>query len=95
MPCLLAVIGFFFPRIVLIILWLSGYLDKAYATVLWPLLGFFFAPFTTLAYAWAINSNGSVSGIYLVVLVIAVLMDIGVLGGGDRERRKRFKKKRD
>ena len=95
MPCLLALIGFFFPRIVLIVLWLSGYLDKAYATVLWPILGFFFAPFTTLAYAWAINSNGSVSGIYLVVLVIAVLMDIGVLGGGDRERRKRFKKKRD
>ncbi len=95
MPCLLALIGFFFPRIVLIVLWLSGYLDKAYATVLWPLLGFFFAPFTTLAYAWAINTNGSVSGIYLVVLVIAVLMDIGVLGGGDRERRKRFKKKRD
>jgi hypothetical protein len=93
MPCLLALIGFFFPRIVLIVLWLSGYLDKAYATVLWPLLGFFFAPFTTLAYAWAINSNGSVSGIYLVVLVIAVLMDIGVLGGGDRERRKRFKKR--
>ncbi len=84
MPCLLALIGFFFPRIVLIVLWLSGYLDKAYATVLWPLLGFFFAPFTTLAYAWAINTNGSVSGIYLVVLVIAVLMDIGVLGGGDR-----------
>jgi hypothetical protein len=93
MPCLLALIGFFFPRIVLIVLWLSGYLDKAYATVLWPLLGFFFAPFTTLAYAWAINTNGSVSGIYLVVLVIAVLFDIGVLGGGDRERRKRFKKR--
>ena len=34
MPCLLALIGFFCPRIVLIILWLSGYLDKAYATAL-------------------------------------------------------------
>jgi hypothetical protein len=88
MPCLLALIGFFFPRIVLILLWLSGYLGKAYATAIWPILGFFFAPFTTLAYAWAINSNGSVSGIYLVVVVLAVLMDIGVIGGGKEAKRR-------
>ena len=39
-------------------------------------------PLTTLAYAFAINANGSVNGIYLVVVVIAVLIDLGSLGGG-------------
>lgn len=49
--------------------------------MLWPLLGFFFLPFTTLAYAWAINANGSLSGIYLVVFVIALFMDLANGGG--------------
>ena len=44
-------------------------------------------PFTTLAYAWAINSNGSVSGFYLVVVILAVLMDLGSLGGGASQHR--------
>ena len=35
----------------------------------------------TLAYAWAINENGSVSGLYLVAVILAVLLDLGVLGG--------------
>jgi hypothetical protein len=93
MPCLLGLIGFFFPRLVIILLWLfSTYLGQAYQTWIWPVLGFFFAPFTTLAYAFAINSNGSVSGLYLVLVIVAVLLDLGVLGGGGNaaKRRKRF-----
>ena len=42
---------------------------------------------TTLAYAWAINSRGSVSGVYLVVVVVAVLMDLGVIGGSASRRK--------
>jgi len=38
-------------------------------------------PLTTLAYAWAINSRGSVEGMYLVVVVVAVLIDLGLVGG--------------
>jgi hypothetical protein len=57
--------------------------------MLWPLLGFFFMPLTTLAYAWAINSGGSVQGLYLVVVVLAVLMDLGLLGSGEASRRRR------
>ena len=93
MPCLLAIIGFFFPRIVLVILWLTGYLSQAYTTVMWPLLGFLFAPFTTLAYAWAKVSHGGIDGLGLAVVILGVLLDLGVLGGGDRERRKKFRKK--
>jgi hypothetical protein len=87
-PCLLAILAFFFPRLVMVLLVIfSDYLGRAYQTVFWPLLGFLFMPYTTLAYAWAINSHGSVSGAYLVVVILAVLVDIGVIGGGERARR--------
>lgn len=88
MGCLLALAGLIFPRVVLVLLVLfTDYLGRAYDTLLWPLLGFVFMPLTTLAYAWAKNSHGSVEGVYLVVLVLAVLVDMGILGGGSRVRR--------
>lgn len=83
MPCLLAALAFFAPRVVIILLVIfSTYIGQAYQTVLWPLLGFFFAPYTTLAYAFTINEHGAVEGIYLLLVVIAVLFDLGVLGFG-------------
>jgi len=70
------------PRfaIVLVVLF-SNYIGRAYQTVLWPFLGFLLMPLTTLAYAFAINSHGSVEGMYLVVVVVAVLIDLGLVGG--------------
>ena len=87
MPCLIGCLALSAPRfaIVLVVLF-SNYIGRAYQTTLWPLLGFFFMPLTTLAYAWAINSQGSVSGGYLVVVVIAVLMDLGIIGGSASTR---------
>jgi hypothetical protein len=88
MPCLLALVALAFPRIVLLVVFLtSNFLDRAYKTLLWPLLGFIFLPLTTLAYAWAINAHGSVEGMYLVAVVVAALLDLGILGGGARGRR--------
>lgn len=90
MPCLVAIIALVFPRLVLICTWLfSNYLGRAYQTALWPLLGFIFMPLTTLAYAWAINSNGSVSGGYFAVVLFAALLDMGLWGGSSRARRRR------
>ena len=75
------------PRFVIAVLALfSNYLQTAYTGLLIPLLGFLFMPFTTLAYAWAINSTGEVSGLHLVVVIIAVLIDLGVIGGGANRR---------
>ncbi len=89
MPCLIALFALFLPRLTMVLLYLfSGYLQRAFQTALWPLLGFVFMPYTTLAYAWAINSNGSVSGVYLFVLIIAALVDLGVTGGSARSRRR-------
>lgn len=87
MPCLVALFAFFFPRVAIVLIVLfSDYIGAAYKTTIWPFLGFLFMPYTTLAYAWAINSNQSVSGIYLVVVILAVLLDFGVLGGGARTK---------
>jgi hypothetical protein len=95
MPCLIVLIAFFFPRLFLILLALfSSYLQTAYTVLIWPLLGFFFLPYTTLAYAWAKNSHGSVDGIYMVVVIIAVLVDLGVLGGASKNRYRVVKVKR-
>jgi hypothetical protein len=81
-------IALVFPRLALVMVWLcSNFLGRAYQTVLWPLLGFFFMPLTTLAYAWAINSKGSVSGGYLLVVVLAALIDLGSLGASRKRRR--------
>ena len=91
MPCLLALIALAFPRLILFLVWLfSDYLGRAYDGIIIPLLGFFFLPLTTLAYAWAINSRGSVEGVQLIVVVLAVLLDLGLLGGSSRSRRKRI-----
>jgi hypothetical protein len=78
------------PRLALALVFIfSNYLGRAYDTMIWPLLGFFFMPLTTLAYAWAVNTHGTVTGIYLVVVVIAVLMDLGLVGGSGASARKR------
>ena len=86
MGCLVGCFALAFPRLVLFIMFLtSNYIGRAYETNLWPVLGFFFMPLTTIAYAWAVNTNGTVTGIYLVVVVIAVLMDLGATGKGARD----------
>jgi hypothetical protein len=81
----LALVG---PRVTLFLLWLfSNYLSRAYDSFLIPALGFIFLPWTTLAYAFAQNSLGGMSGLGLVVVILGVLVDIGILGGGARQRR--------
>jgi hypothetical protein len=90
MPCLILLLVVAFPRIILALLFfLSNYLQHAYHGLLIPLLGFFFLPLTTLAYAWMVNSGMPVAGVNLVILIIAVLIDAGGLGGGEYHRRTR------
>lgn len=91
MGCFIGCLALGFPRLALgIVFLLSGYLGRAYDTTLWPVLGFFFMPVTTLAYAWAVNTNGTVTGVYLVVVVIAVLMDLGSNGHGASQGRRKM-----
>jgi predicted MFS family arabinose efflux permease len=90
MPCLLVVVVLLFPRIVLACLFfLSNYLERAYHGLLIPLIGFFFLPLTTLAYAWMVNTHQEVAGTNLIIMVIAVVIDLGGLSGGEYHRRRR------
>jgi hypothetical protein len=89
MPCLLTLIILAFPRVALVLLWLfSNYLDRAYHGLLIPLLGFIFLPITTIAYAWMINSHLPLQGVNLVILIVAVLLDVGSHSGGARYYRR-------
>ena len=89
MPFVVGCMALMAPRfaIVLVVLF-SDYIGRAFDNMLWPLLGFLFMPLTTLAYAWAINSRGSVEGIQLAVVVIAILMDLGLIGGSAASRKR-------
>ena len=88
MCCVLALLAFLGPRLVTFLLWLfTTYLSRAFDGLLLPLLGFLFLPWTTIAWAIAQNELGGTNGIGLLVIVLGLLADIGVLGGGARGRR--------
>lgn len=90
MGCLLVGVAFFFPRLAILLLSIfTTYIGRAYDAMIWPILGFFFMPYTTLAYAAAKNQHGSVDGLWLVLVVVAVLADLGVMGGGGEVARRR------
>lgn len=94
MPCLLVLVLLGMPRLALFLTWLlgHGYLDRAFHTALWPVLGFFFLPTTTLAFAYASNSlppTGGVSDLGWILIVVAAVIDLGLFGGGYRSRRGR------
>lgn len=83
MNCLIGCLALLTPRIVLVVLVLvSDYVGAAYDTVLWPLLGFFFLPITTLAYAAAENELRHGSLLWWGLVVVAVAADLGFLGSG-------------
>lgn len=91
MPCLLLLVVLAFPRVVLVLMFLfSNYLQRAYHGLILPVLGFIFLPLTTIAYAWMVNSHMPIEGINLLLLIVAVVIDVGGLGGGAWHRGRRY-----
>ena len=91
MGCLIVLFVLLLPRTIMVVMWLSSdYLSTAYGTWIWPLIGFFVLPTTTLAYAVAENRYGDVKGIGLVLVILGVLIDLGALGGGGRGAGRRW-----
>jgi hypothetical protein len=93
MGCLLLLFTLITPRFVIVLMWIfSDYLAMAYGSWFWPTLGFFALPTTTIAYAVARNDlstpTGAIEAAGVVVIVLGVLIDIGLFGGGARSRRR-------
>jgi hypothetical protein len=90
-PCLLVLLFLAFPRVMLVLMYLfSNYLQRAYHNLLLPVLGFIFLPLTTIVYAWEVNNRMPLEGVNLLILIAAIVVDLGGLGGGEWHRRRRY-----
>ena len=87
--CLLVLIGLFSPRLALFLLAIfTNDLSRAFDSWLVPLIGFFLLPWTTLVYTLLWTTSRHVNGVEWVLVAAAFLLDIGVVGGGGRARRR-------
>ncbi len=90
MGCLLVLVAAISPRLALFLTWLfTERLAIAYDTWIWPVLGFFLLPWTTLVYTFAYAPVRGVSGVGWILVFLAVLVDVGLIGSGSRARRRR------
>jgi hypothetical protein len=90
MPCLVALVALISPRLALFALWIfDDLLGRAYDSWILPVLGFFLLPWTTLAYAafWDWGTGREVTGFEWFFVVLAFVVDLASLGGGNRARR--------
>jgi hypothetical protein len=92
-PIFVGCLALLFPRVALFLVWLLGpvgYLGRAIDPWWWIALGFFFAPLTTLAFAYGVNSltpAGDMPPLGWVLVAFGALIDLGLLGGGASSRR--------
>jgi len=90
MPCFLVLLAALFPRVALVVLFLfTTYLQRAYSSLIVLVLGFIFLPLTTIVYAFIVNGNHPVDGVYLIALIVSALFDLGLIGHGEYRRRNR------
>ncbi len=82
MGCLIISILLFGPRLVLLYAAIAtDWFSQAYETTIWPLLGFFFMPWTTLAYMVAmLNNDHHISGGWMLLMFVAIIADLGSNG---------------
>ncbi|HEY2408546.1 MAG TPA: hypothetical protein VGM29_19085 [Polyangiaceae bacterium] len=93
MGCLIGCLAIGFPRLALFLVWLFGgsYLHRAYGSFIWPLLGFFFLPLTTLTFAFSLNSlggHGQMPPLGWLLVALAAAADFGLIGGGQHGLRR-------
>ncbi|HXE52622.1 MAG TPA: hypothetical protein VN541_06370 [Tepidisphaeraceae bacterium] len=90
MPCLLVIFALGFPRLALFLIWLlSDWIGSAFETKIWPLLGFFFFPYTTLCYLWAsLATHHRINGGWVFLIVFGVLLDLASSGSARRRKRR-------
>jgi hypothetical protein len=87
MPCLFGLFALLVPRLLILVLWfLTTWFVGVFDTLLWPILGFLFAPTALLWYSVVINLYGGTwDTLQIAVMVIALLIDFSP--GTSRRRR--------
>jgi len=89
MCCFMSILLFLGPRFGIIVWWLANPTrwDRLFSTFFWPLLGFFFVPWTTLMYV-AVGLGGvhGFDWIWIGLAFVADLVSYGGSGYGNRER---------
>jgi hypothetical protein len=91
MGCILAVFALALPRVLMVLLFLvTDWFARAYDSLLWPILGFVFMPYTTLAYMAAmVRNNHQLEGGWMALFIIAIVVDASHWGGSERAYRRR------
>jgi hypothetical protein len=89
MPCFLALLAIVFPRVAIVLLWLfTNFFTGVYHSLIIPLLGFIFLPLTLIVYTYMRNTHAALGTTQLIILFIAVVVDLGMVGGGTYSRRR-------
>ncbi|HYI37055.1 MAG TPA: hypothetical protein VEX39_10645 [Thermoleophilaceae bacterium] len=91
--CLLVILTGFFPRIALVLVWVTtNYVDRAFDSFLLPLLGLFFLPLTTLVYALAWVPGVELGEGRWLWVALAFLVELAGYGGTGRSNRDRLRR---
>jgi hypothetical protein len=89
MPLILIIPALFLPRVVIAFLWLLTSWFSVVPGWIIGIIGFLFFPYTLLWYGAVMHWFGGTWGpLQIIVLVIAVIADLGVTGGGSRYKRR-------
>jgi hypothetical protein len=87
MPCLLAILIVAFPRVAIVLLYLfTTFFTHVYTSYVIPILGFIFLPLTLIAYTYMLHTHTPINTTSLVILFVAVILDLGLVGGATRRR---------
>ena len=88
MPCLAALIALITPRLLIVGLWLlTDWFTGVFETMLWPLIGFFFAPTTLLWYSAVEHWFGGEWGpLQIIVVVITLMIDLSPASGKKKKK---------
>ena len=87
MGCFVVLFALISPRLAIIFVWLfSNVFERAYDSFWLPLLGFFFLPWTTLAWAFTWDSGRAVEGFDWFIVGLAFVVDLASFAGGRRAR---------
>lgn len=75
------------PRVIILAFWIFGsQIGDAFGSRIVPILGFFLAPSTVLAYAMVWTIDDSVSGLQWLIVALGALIDLWTWGAFARIR---------